>query len=403
MTIHCGEPTRARGCMFSLKKIGRCLLPLGLGLMSMPVWAAWELNMPRGVTPISKEIYDLHMIIFSICCGIALIVFGVMIYSLIRHRKSKGVIPATFHEHTSLEVFWAIIPFIILVVMAIPATKVLMAMEDTSRAEVTIKVTGYQWKWKYEYLDQGIRFFSNLSTPLSEIQNKTKKNKWYLKQVDNQLVVPVDKKIRFLITSADVLHAWWVPELGIKRDAIPGFVNEAWARIDKTGVYRGQCAELCGINHAYMPIVVKAVTEKEFEAWVKKEQKDKEERQLAAAKTWTKEQLMKLGKETYNRYCAACHKVDGSGMPPVFPSLIGSSIVVGQPLSRHVEMVLYGVPGTAMQAFSQQLSGSQIASVVTYERNSWGNHTGDVIQPSQVKAIRTKKVNTKTEPSNTGS
>jgi cytochrome c oxidase subunit II len=383
--------TLARIGMFSLKNLGRCLLAMSLTLIAVPALAAWELNMPRGVTPLSKEIFDLHMIILWICVAIGAIVFSVMIYSMIFHRKSKGAVPATFHEHTSLELLWAIVPFIILVVMAIPATKVLMAMEDTSRADITIKVTGYQWKWRYEYLDQGISFFSNLTTPAAEMRNKAKKNKWYLLQVDNPLVVPVDKKIRFLVTSADVIHAWWVPELGIKRDAIPGFVHQAWARIDKPGIYRGQCAELCGVHHGFMPIVVKAVSTEEFDAWVAKQQQAKKERELAAAKSWTKDQLLAEGKKDYARFCAACHKIDGTGMPPVFPSLIGSSIVVGKPVGRHVELILHGVPGTAMQAFAKQLTDTQIAAIVTYERNAWGNHTGDVIQPSDVKAIRANK------------
>lgn len=225
-------------------------------------------NLMPGVTPISRDIYDLHMTIFWICVAIGVLVFSVMFYSLFMHRKSRGVKPATFKAHAKLEIFWAIIPFLILVIMAIPATKVLVRMDDTAQPDVNIKVTGYQWKWKYDYLDEGISFYSNLSTPQDQLQNKAPKDEHYLREVDKPIVVPIHKKIRFLVTSNDVIHSWWVPELGIKRDAIPGFIYEAWARIDKPGVYRGQCAELCGINHAFMPIVVIAVSEQDYQKWV---------------------------------------------------------------------------------------------------------------------------------------
>lgn len=240
-----------------------------LNLLARPEFAlaAWETNMPRGVTPISHAMYHLHMLVFWICVGIAVVVFSIMIYSLICHRKSLGVHAAQFHEHFLLEIAWAIVPFIILIVIAIPATKTLIKMNDNADSELTIKVTGYQWRWRYAYLDQGIEFFSNLSTPAEELQNQAKKNKWYLLDVDHPLVVPTHKKIRFLFTSNDVIHSWWVPTLGIKRDTIPGFINEAWAKIETEGTYRGQCAELCGTNHAFMPIVVKAVKEKEFNRW----------------------------------------------------------------------------------------------------------------------------------------
>lgn len=235
------------------------------------VLAAWQTNMPRGVTPISHAIYHLHMLVFWVCVGIAVVVFSIMIYSLIRHRKSRGVKPAHFHENFFLEIAWAIVPFVILIIIAIPATKTLIKMNDNRAPELTIKITGYQWRWRYAYLDQGIDFFSNLSTPAEELQNQAKKNQWYLLEVDHPLIVPTHKKIRFLFTSNDVIHAWWVPSLGIKRDTIPGFINEAWAKIDTEGTYRGQCAELCGTNHAFMPIVVKAVTPAEFIVWVKQQ------------------------------------------------------------------------------------------------------------------------------------
>lgn len=247
------------------------LFGLSLLFTSLPALAAWQTNMSRGVTPLSHAIYDLHMLVFWICVGIAVVVFSIMLFSLIRHRKSRGVEPAQFHEHPVLEIAWAIVPFIILIVIAIPATKTLINMNDNSNPDLSIKVTGYQWRWRYAYLDQGIDFFSNLATPREELQNMAQKNKWYLLEVDHPLIVPIHKKIRFLFTSNDVIHSWWVPTLGIKRDTIPGFINEAWAKIDSKGIYRGQCAELCGTNHAFMPIVVKAVSETEFAQWVKQQ------------------------------------------------------------------------------------------------------------------------------------
>jgi len=360
-----------------------------LVLLPVAACAEWTTNMPRGVTPISREIYDLHMTIFWICVVIATIVFGIMTYALIFHRKSRGAKAAEFHEHTSLEIVWATIPFVILLVMAVPATRVLMAMDNSDEAAVTIKVTGHQWKWQYNYLDEGIGFYSNLSTPYEQIQNpNVKKGRWYLLEVDNPLVVPINKKIRFLVTSSDVIHSWWVPELGIKRDAIPGFIHEAWARIEKPGIYRGQCAELCGINHAYMPIVVKAVTNREFDAWVQSKRGPVAGAKKAAPvdinKKFSRKELVVQGKKVYGKYCAACHKPDGSGQPPMFPALKASSIAVGKPISRHIDRVLHGVQGTSMQPFASQLSDQEIAAVVTYERNAWGNSTGDAVQIKDV-------------------
>jgi cytochrome c oxidase subunit II len=234
-----------------------------------PALADWTFNLSPGVTPISQDIYRLHTLVFWICAAIGTMVSAVLFYTLIRYRKSRGVKPAKFHEHPVLEITWATIPFLILIGIAIPTTRVLMRIDDTREAELTIKITGYQWRWHYAYLDQGIQFFSNLSTPQTQIQNTEPKNPFYLLEVDHPLVVPIRKKIRFLFTSNDVIHSWWVPALGIKRDTLPGFINEAWATIDKPGIYRGQCAELCGTNHAFMPIVVQAVDESRFEQWVR--------------------------------------------------------------------------------------------------------------------------------------
>ncbi|KTD19773.1 cytochrome c oxidase subunit II [Legionella londiniensis] len=381
-----------------LKRLNICkqMILIGVFVFAKPLFAAadnWQMNMYRGVTPLSHDMYDLHMIAIVICAIIGIVVFSVMIYSLIHHRKSKDYQPASFHDNTRLEIVWTVIPFLILVGLAIPATRVLIKLEDSSESDVTIKVVGYQWKWQYQYLDQGISFFSNLSTPYAQIQNQQPKGQWYLLEVDKPLVVPVHQKIRFLVTSNDVIHSWWVPELGVKRDAIPGFMHEAWARIEKPGVYRGQCAELCGINHAYMPIVVQAVSEEEFEQWVANQTKVADryaqtEATPAAQKVMSRAELMKEGKEKYDLLCAACHKADGTGIPPMFPPLKGSSVAVGKPISRHINIVLHGVPGTAMQAFKDQLSDEEIAAIVTYERNAWENNTDDEIQPADVAKLR---------------
>lgn len=353
--------------------------------------AAWDLNMPIGVTTTSKQVYDLHMVIFWICVWIGVAVFGVLIFSLIFHRKSRGAVAATFHEHTPLEVLWAIIPFLLLVVMAVPATKVVLAMYDTDESALTIKITGYQWKWKYEYLDQGISMFSNLATTTAQILGEEKKNPWYLLEVDNELVVPINKKIRFLVTSNDTLHSWWVPDFAIKRDAIPGFIHEAWAVIDKPGVYRGQCAELCGVGHAYMPIVVRAVTESEFDKWVSEHNPSVTKIQNQTTQAWDAKKLMSSGKVVYEKYCAACHGLEGLGQPPIFPPMKGSSVAVGKPISRHINTILYGIKGTAMQRFADQLTDEEIAAVVTYERNAFGNRTGDTVQAADVTVLRNKE------------
>ena len=354
----------------------------------------WQLNMYKGVTPISRDIYSLHMIAMLICGVIGLIVFGVMIYSLIYHRKSKGYKAESFYGNTRLEIIWTAIPFFILVGLAIPATKVLIHMEDNRDSEVTIKIVGSQWKWQYQYLNQGISYFSNLSTPYNQIHNKEKKGEWYLLEVDKPLVVPINKKIRFLVTSNDVIHSWWVPELGVKRDAIPGFMHEAWAKIEKPGVYRGQCAELCGINHGFMPIVVEAVSESQFEQWVSQQPKVAEpgvpiqSTSVAEQLPMTRADLLAKGRDKYEQVCAACHKTDGTGMPPLFPALKGSSISVGKPISRHIALILNGVPGSAMQAYKAQLTDAEIAAITTYERNAWDNNTNDIVQPADVAKVR---------------
>lgn len=371
-----------------------------LGIIAM-LWGAssalangadpWQMNMFEGVTPISHEIYNLHMIAMYVCAAIGVVVFGVMIYALIYHRKSRGHQASEFHENLKLEIFWTVIPFLILVGLAIPATNVLIRMNNVENAELTIKVVGYQWKWQYQYLNEDIRFYSTLNTPYAAIHNREPKSEWYLLEVDHPLVVPIHKKIRFLVTSNDVIHSWWVPELGVKRDAIPGFMHEAWARIDKPGVYRGQCAELCGIYHGFMPIVVKAVPQEEYDAWVKIQKENQalfEKHQMEDHVDMTREDLMSLGKRKYEQFCTACHLSTGKGMPPVYPGLKASSVVVGHPISRQIDIILNGVPGSAMQAYADQLTDEEIAAVATYVRNAWKNNTNDMIQPNEVRQIR---------------
>lgn len=352
----------------------------------------WQLNMPQGVSPLSHEMYNLHMIGLVICTLIGIVVFSVMIYSLIYHRKKKGYVAAAFHEHPLVEIIWSVIPFLILVALAIPATRTLIRLNNTDDAALTIKVVGSQWKWQYQYLDQGIRFYSNLSTPYNQIYGNRKKDQWYLLEVDKPLVLPVGQKIRFLVTSVDVVHSWWVPALGVKRDAIPGFMYESWTTIEKPGTYRGQCAELCGLNHGFMPIVVKAVTPEAFKNWVEAEPKvvDKYAKPVAVAipKAIPFQVSMKQGKKLYEQNCAACHKADGTGLPPLYPGLKASSVSVGKPISRHIARVLNGVLGSAMQGYREVLSDEEIAEIVTYERNGFGNNTGDLVQPEEVAKVR---------------
>lgn len=359
-------------------------------LASSAAFAETTLNLTPGVSPISRDVYQLHMTVFWICVVIGVVVFGAMLYSIMYHRKSRGAKPAAFHSHPALEITWTIIPVLILVAMAIPATKVLLRMNNYEKDDITIKITGYQWKWHYEYLEDGVSFFSNLSTPSNELHNLAPKSKNYLREVDNPIVVPIHKKIRFLITSNDVNHAWWVPDLAVKRDAIGGIINEAWAIIDKPGIYYGQCAELCGVNHAFMPIVVIATTDQGYQDWVAKQKGQASSGEVDTVRTWTMKELMAKGEEVYNRICSACHQPGGVGMPPTFPALKGSKIATG-PREGHVEIVFNGKSGTAMQAFKSQLSDVDLAAVVTYERNAFGNNKGDMIQPIQIKALRDGK------------
>jgi len=371
----------------SKHRLSQWLAAGALGSVAGGASAEYGLNLHRGVTPIANEAYDLHMMILWICVAIGVVVFGAMFYSILYHRKSKGAVAAQFHESTAVEIVWTIIPFLILIGMAIPATKALIAMEDTSNSDLSIKVTGYQWKWQYDYLDDGISFFSSLATPKDEIYDRQAKNEHYLLEVDNPVVVPVGKKVRLLITASDVIHAWWVPELGMKKDAIPGFVNEMWFRIDEPGIYRGQCAELCGKDHGFMPIVVDARSESDYAAWVAEQKMAMASASAANDREWTKAELMERGEQVYNSSCAACHQANGQGLPGAFPALAGGKITTG-PVAAHIDIVMNGKAGTAMAAFGAQLSDADMAAVITYERNAWGNDTGDVVQPGDIKAAR---------------
>lgn len=357
---------------------------------SSTAFADTTLNLTQGVSPISHDVYELHMTILWICVAIGVVVFGAMFYSIYHHRKSKGAVAHDFHSHPVLEITWTIIPVIILVVMAVPATRVMLHMNNNDKEDITIKITGYQWKWQYEYIEDGISFFSNLSTPKDQLDSLAPKGPNYLREVDHPIVVPIHKKIRFLITSVDVNHAWWVPDLAVKRDAVAGFINEAWTRIDKPGIYRGQCAELCGVKHAYMPIVVIAMSEQGYKDWVEEQKGGTSKAEAETNKVWTLNELMERGEKVYGSICAACHQPTGMGNPPLYPALKGSKIATGA-IADHANIVLNGKTGTAMQAFKAQLSDADLAAVITYERNAWGNNTGSMIQPISIKALKDGK------------
>ena len=371
--------SRILGVMMSLYSV------LGMAAAANP----YQLNLPEPQTEIARQIYDQHTLVLWICLVIFIGVFGVMFYSVIKHRKSVGYQAANFHHSTTVEIIWTAIPFLILVGMAFPATKTVIAMKDTSNPDITIKATGYQWKWGYDYLTgegEGISFLSNLSTPRDQIENAATKGENYLLEVDNPVVVPTGKKVRVLLTANDVLHAWWVPALGVKQDAIPGYIRDVWFNIEKPGTYRGQCAELCGKDHGFMPIVVEALEPEKYAQWVA-EQKTK----LAAVavdvnKEFSADELKAKGEAVYNANCVACHQANGQGVPGTFPAIAGSKVATG-PKADHIDIVMNGKGGTAMAPF-KHLSDLDIASVITYQRNAWGNATGDAVQPSEISQIR---------------
>jgi cytochrome c oxidase subunit 2 len=350
-----------------------------------------EINLQPPVTKIAEELFNLHMMMLLLCTVIFVGVFGVMFYSIFKHRKSKGHKAANFHESTTVEIIWTVVPFIIVVLMALPATKTVVAMKDTTNADLTVKVTGYQWKWGYDYVKgpgEGISFLSTLATPRSEVNGQAPISDTYLQEVDHPLVVPVDKKVRIITTANDVVHSWYVPAFGVKQDAIPGFVRDTWFKADKVGTFRGFCTELCGKEHAFMPVVVEVKSADDYAKWV-----DDQKKKMAAAaddpnKTYTLSELMERGQQVYTANCAVCHQPNGKGAGQ-FPALDGSKIANG-PLAGHVNIVLKGK--NAMPSWAPTLNDVEIASVITFERNSWGNHMGDILQPKQVVDARNGKL-----------
>ena len=373
--------------MKSISRItGKFFYTLLFLVPSLAFSEASDYNMPVGVTEVSEEIFDLHMLIMWICVWIGVVVFGIMFWSLWKYRKSSGAIAAKFDDHYWLEIGWTIAATIILVGMAIPSTSVMIKAYDDTEGDINIMVTGYQWKWQYTYLEEGVSFFSNLATSQEEIDNALPKGEFYLSEVDEPLVIPINKRIRFLITGNDVIHSWWVPDFAVKQDAVPGFINTAWTNVPKPGIYRGACTELCGLKHAFMPVVVRAVEQEEYEAWIIEKIALAEAEKLLTEKIWTKAELIERGQGVYLKNCVACHQTNGQGLPPVFPSLDGSQIVMGNK-ATNIEILMEGVQGAAMQAFSNQLSEVDIASVITYTRQSWSNGKngdGEIVVPKDI-------------------
>lgn len=365
-----------------------------LTLFSTSAKADWfALNMTEGATAISKEVFDLHMLIFWICVAIGVVVFSVMFYSMFAHTKKKNPVAATFHESTKVEIAWTVIPFLILIAMAVPASKTLTKMYDDTAGDVNIQVTGYQWKWQYRYLEDGVSFFSNLSTDMDEIYNLVPKGENYLEEVDEAVVIPVGKKVRFLITANDVIHSWWVPAFAIKQDAIPGFVNTAWTTVDKPGIYRGKCTELCGKNHGFMPIVVKVVEQDEYDAWINNKKEEAFKLAELTEKEWTTAELVERGEGVYATNCVACHQTNGQGIPGIFPALAGSDIVLNDK-PKNIEILMEGVQGAAMNSFDY-LSEVELAAVITYTRQAWGNAEsgdGEIVIPKDIVDYKEPKI-----------
>ena len=355
----------------------------------------WDaLNMREGVTQVSRDVFELHMLIFYICVAIGAVVFSVMFYSLFRYTKKRNPNPSTFHESTKLEVAWTIVPFLVLIAMAVPASKTLTEIYDDEEGEINIQVVGYQWKWEYKYLEDDINFFSNLSTDQDEIYNLVPKGENYLLEVDEPLIIPVDTRVRFLITANDVIHSWWVPDFAIKQDAIPGFINTAWTRAEETGIYRGNCTELCGKNHGFMPVVVKVVEKDEYNDWVLAKKEEAIKLAELTEKEWSLAELTERGEGVYQKNCVACHQMNGEGLPPIFPALAGSDIVMFDK-DRNVEILMEGVQGAAMQSFANQLSEVDMAAVITYTRQAWGNaENGDgvYVVPSDIVEYKKPKI-----------
>ena len=362
--------------------------------LMLPVKADWfALNMTRGVTEVSNEVFELHMLIFWICVAIGVAVFSVMFYSMWAHTKKKNPEPAKFHENHKLEIAWTIIPFLILIAMAVPASKTLVKIYDDEAGDINIQVTGYQWKWQYRYLEDDVSFFQNLSTDLDEIYNRVPKGENYLQEVDEAVVIPVGKKVRFLITANDVIHSWWMPAFAIKQDAIPGFVNTAWTIVDKPGTYRGKCTELCGKNHGFMPIVVRAVEQEEYDEWLNEKRQAAIRLAELTTKEWSTAELMERGETVYEANCVACHQTEGQGIAGIFPALAGSEVALYEK-DRHIEILMEGVSGAAMNSFDY-LSEVELAAVITYTRQAWGNAEsgdGEVVIPKDIVDYKEPKI-----------
>ena len=357
-------------------------------LMASTAQADYALNMTKGVTPLSRDLYGLHMWVFGVCVVIGVMVFGAMAWSILHHRKSKGAEAASFHESTTVEIIWTVAPLVILIAIAIPATGTLIDLEDAkTNADINLQVTGIQWKWKYTFVDEDVSFISSLAQSSRDVIKDPTGHENYLLEVDEPIVLPINKKIRFLFHSEDVLHAWWVPALAVKQDAIPGYINDSWAVIEEPGVYRGQCAELCGKDHGFMPIVVHAVTEGEFNQWIAGKKSEAAAMAAAAEQEFSKQDLLAKGEAVYQAHCSACHGPTGAGIPGAFPAMTGSPIVTGD-IAEHMNVVMNGKAGTAMAAFKGQLNDIDLAAVITFERNSLGNSVGDMVQPSAIKNAR---------------
>jgi len=376
-----GRSTARRTATWTLAVLAAAFSGLAMGL---------EWNLQPAASRIASDIHGLHEYVMILVTVIFVGVFGFMFWACYAHRKSKGHKAEQFHENTTVEIIWTVIPALILIVIAWPATSVLIAQRDTSNPDITIKVTGYQWKWGYDYIKgegEGISFVSKLATPRDQIENKAPKGEHYLLEVDNELVVPVGKKVRVLTTAADVVHAWWIPAFGVKQDAMPGFIRDLHFKAEKTGTFRGQCVELCGKEHGFMPIVVRVVSQDDYKKWVDEHKKAMSAAADDPAKQWTADELKARGEKVYAANCVACHQATGKGTPPVFPALDGSKVVNG-PKEGQMDVVMNGRPGTAMQPFAKQLNDTEIAAVITFTRNNWGNKTGDQVQPAEVKAAR---------------
>jgi cytochrome c oxidase subunit II len=348
---------------------------------------AWYFQTPA--SGMARDIDQLHQYIMWLIIVIFIGVFGFMFWSVYAHRKSKGHQAEQFHENTTVEILWTVIPAIILVIIAWPVTKTVIAQKDTTAADLTIKVTGYQWKWGYDYIKgegEGISFLSTLATPREQIEGSAPKGENYLLEVDNEVVVPVGKKVRVIVTAADVIHAWWIPAFGAKQDAVPGFLRDLWFRAEETGTFRGQCTELCGKEHAFMPIVVRVVSPADYSKWVGERKQVASASAEDASRAWSVDELLARGEKVYAANCVACHQGTGRGVPPAFPPLAGSKVVNG-PEAGQIDTVLNGKPGTAMAAFGKQLSDTEIAAVITFTRKSWGNKASEV-QPAEVKERR---------------